>query len=599
MEEKKEENNIQLFYKPNEKKVSVINYAYNRFTKMREERDKERDEYDGRTLAEYVKDNVYAYNGIVPREIKNTKEAWQSLIFDNKTRGKVKATVALVASARPFISLIGKTFKDHKNASDIRLVFEDSHRVEKGNYELYKEIFSACVKGTVIVEEGYQEITKEEKTITSINHETGKITFKKNRVIEGGAGRVFASIVPILSFYWNEHSAEIRHDCVRMVYLGKEDFNRIYGNYEESKYVHPGIVYDNIEECDYKCIAEDQSDVIEILKYYNEDSDEFILLANGVWLNPQENDEICPLPFAHKKLPFTRAVFELADEESQYGKALPDIMSGEQETINALLRMTVDQEILSIHKPILLGQGAELESYQLFPGKTFRTAGDITQIRELDISGTQNSTFQTLEWLDKKSDVNTAIDANAMGVHSGKKTAKEATLLDEGSKRLAGTFQTFIYNLLLNRAELRISNICQFYKNPVQYSAIKDKYGKKVGERKEYRQIAVTEQGKEPFWIEVTPDKCNSKFDIRLEEDIEPTMSRQERLSAAVALLEEAKNNPLLSADEATLEFIISLGKNPDRFYIKPTMNDMRASINGQLPPQDSTGGNLINKQPQ
>jgi len=101
------------------------------------------------------------------------------------------------------------------------------------------------------------------------------------------------------------------------------------------------------------------------------------------------------------------------------------LMAGEQDTINALLRMTVDQEVLSIHKPIFAGQGSELESYRLFPGLINRITGDIDQIREMEISGTKNSTFQTLEWLDKKSDVNTATGANTMGVHSGKKTQEE------------------------------------------------------------------------------------------------------------------------------------------------------------------------------
>jgi len=279
-------------------------------------------------------------------------------------------------------------------------------------------------------------------------------------------------------------------------------------------------------------------------------------------------------------------------------------MAGEQETINALLRMTVDQEVLSIHKPILVGQGAELESYQMFPGKTFNITGEIDQVREMDISGTQNSTFQILEWLDKKSDVNTAVDANTMGVHQGKKTAKEATLLDENTKRLAGTFQIFIYKLILERAKLRVENICQFYKDPLQFSILKDKYGKPITNRMNknikvpiYREVQVGKLGDKPRWLKTTPKMCAAKYIVRFEEDVEPTMSRSERLEVSLALLEEAKQNPTISADEATLEFIRALGKNPEVFYIKPSVDEMKASVNGQLPPQNQPGGvNQLNQ---
>jgi hypothetical protein len=588
MEEEKQYN-----YEPNKKQVEAINRVYNRFEDMRDERDKKRREFDGRTITEYVNDNVDAYNGIVPDEIRETKEAWQSLIFDQKTRAKVKATVANIAAARPYINIVGVSRQDNKNAADMRLVFEDTHKQEEGFYKLYLQTLSACVKGTVIVEEGYKEVKKEVKEITGFNHETGKAKTRKRQIIEGGCGHVYGDIVPLMQFYPNENSAEIEHDCIVLQYMDKEEFDKVYGGYEEAKYVKPGIYTEEIENVKYKQVGDDRTDIIEIMKYYNEDIDEFIVLANGVWLNPQDKDEVCPLPFNHKRLPFVKTVYEIADEDEFYGKALPDIMAGEQETINALLRMTVDQEVLSIHKPIMLGDGAEMDSYQMFPGKTFRMTGDVNQAKELNISGTQQSTFQVLEWLDKKSDVNTAIGSTQMGVHSGRKTAKEAVILDENAKKLSGNFKVFIEHLLFRRAKLRVSNICQFYKEPIQYVVLKDKYGSPLKDRNgnkktkpKYREITVDDTGKNPFWIDVTPEMCSSKYTVRLNKDVEPPTTRQELLQVATALLEESKANPLIDADEATINFIIRLGLDPDRFYIKPDPKEMQKTMEmGQVPP--------------
>ena len=82
-------------------------------------------------------------------------------------------------------------------------------------------------------------------------------------------------------------------------------------------------------------------ELIEVLKYYNEMYDEFVIVANGIWLNSQTKEKISPIPFDHHRLPFAKIVFELADEECFYGKSFPDILSGEQETRNALLRLMI------------------------------------------------------------------------------------------------------------------------------------------------------------------------------------------------------------------------------------------------------------------
>lgn len=97
-----------LNYLPSEKEVKVINRVFYRFQKMKEERDKARHEFDGMTLTEYVNASMDAYNGIVSEELKATKEDWQSVIWDHKTRGKVKTTISLIIGMRPFISITGK-----------------------------------------------------------------------------------------------------------------------------------------------------------------------------------------------------------------------------------------------------------------------------------------------------------------------------------------------------------------------------------------------------------------------------------------------------------------------------------------------------------
>lgn len=595
MEYKEEELKTQGQYIPSDKEREVINRVYRRFCDMREARDQKRHEFDNRTIIEYVNYSVDAWNGIVSEDVKRTKEDWQSLIWDHETRGKVKAVVAMAVGAKPFMSLIGESELDHEFSSDMMEVYEDSWKKENGSYKLYLQVLSAVVKGTVIVEELYQEEKYKVKEITKVDKETGQVSFVEKEKIRGGYGQVKAEIVPLLDFYPNENSADIKHDCAVLKRYSMKDFMNNFRKHPNAELVKAGIWGGDFDGVEYKTITSKKEEMVEVLKYYNEDFDEFVILANGLWLNKQKDDEISPIPFDHHRLPFAKTVNELADEECFYGKSFPDILGGEQETRNALLRLMVDQEILAVNRPMLLGSGIEIESYQLYPGKTINMPGDLNQIRELNISGSNQSAFMLLNMLRSSTDVNTSVDPTAQGVHQGRKTAREAVILDENAKRMIGTLQVFIYKLLYDRAMLRIENIKQFYTTPVQYSVLKDKYGspvrnsegKEIGKKPMYRKIPVIKPGQHPKWIDINPKMKGVNFQIRMVEDYELSMNRSTRIELAKAVLDEAKANPLMSADEATIEYLESVGKNPDKFYIKPTKEAIDFKNNNTVPQEN------------
>ena len=558
-------------FKPSDKYIETVNRVYERFIAMRDERNKRRREFDYRTLEEYIQDSMDAYNGIVSDEVRNSKEDWQSLMWDHETRGKVKAIISMVVAARPFVTLLGESDSDHDFADDLFRVYEDSWRKENGSYQLYLQTLSATNKGTVIVEEAYQEEKKKIKEISSIDHETGQITSSEKDIIVGGYGHVKSNIVPLLDFYPNENSADIKHDCCVVKMFSRKSYLNKYGKYPHAKLVTAGKYISEHNDFEYEAISENQDELIEVLRYYNEDYDEFVILANGFWINPQSGDSIAPIPFDHHKLPFTKTVFELADENLFYGKSFPDILSGEQETRNALQRLMIDQEILAANKPIMIGEGFELDSHEMYPGKQLRIGGDIRQIREMPFTGASQSAMLLLRTLKTNANENSAIDSISQGVAGGgRKTAREAVILDENAKQVAGTFQIFIYQLIKNRAELRIQNIQQFYTKPISYNVLKDKYGNVTKKEPNMRKVPVTEKGKEPRWITMSPEMRRANLSVWLIEDYELPMNKSTRIELASALLAEAKSNPLISADEATIEYLTTLGKNPDKFYIKP-----------------------------
>ena len=588
-------------FSPSDEEVTVVQRVYQRFLDMKMERDKVRREFDGRTLKQYVDDSMDAYNGIVSEELKASKDDWQSLSWDHITRGKVKTIIAMIVGARPFISFVGKNRKSDAYARQIFEVYEDSLHQEKGSYKTFLQALSACTKGTVVVEEMYVEEKVKRKDITSIDHETGEVTYTEKEYIRGGAGRVEREIVPLLDFYPNENYADIKGDCVLKKKCTKKAFENTYGKYPNAKYVVEGNFHYDHEEKRYTEEPVDMSQGIEVLRYYNEDWDEYIILANNIWINKQKNDGVSPIPFDHKRLPFAKTVFELADEECFYGKSFPDLAKGEQDPANALIRLSIDREILSLNRGVLLGPGVEIDSYELYPGSVRKVTGGNPnipvdqQVMEQRLDGANQSGFQLLQMLKQNSNVNSAIDSTAQGVHSGRKTARESVILDENSKRNAGPFQVHVYKLLWDLAELRVENIKQFYTSPLQVTVLKDKkgipevdaQGNKMETGKKYREITVSKPGKRPTWFEIDPKMKGCEFNIRFIEDYEMPQSQSARMELAKARLDESKANPLLNADECTIDYLEAMRSDPDRFYIKPKPQDIAFQEGTTVPPEN------------
>lgn len=572
----KEETEI---YEPTQRQLEVSNRVYQRFISMRSERDKRRRAFHGMNLIEYVNYSMDLWNGIVPDEVKATKEDWQSIIFDNKIRGKVKALISMVVASVPYINIIGKDEDDNKHAFQMQRAFDDTNKKNYESYQRFLEAFSCATKGTVIKEEYFCERKKKVKEVSNYNEMTGDVTYREKTVIDGGYGYCKSKIVPLVNFYPNENFPDISGDCIVVSYPRIDEFKRKYGGYKLAKYVNVGKYISDNSEALYKRDAEDTSENIEVLKYYNEFDDELIILANGIWINPQgENmDGIGPIPYNHKALPFTKTVFEPADEEEFYGKSLPDLGAGEQETINALLRMVVDQEVLSIHKPILLGSGNEIDSYSLYPGKTYNITGDISQVREMDLSGANPMSIQLIDYLRKQTDENMSVDLNSQGVFSGgRKTAREAVILDENAKRVASVFRKNLYKLTVFSAMLRIENIKQFYNTPVGKKEKKHPDGRKfIGEDGQpvmvdkMRTIATEDNQGNINYEELKPEMFKGDYILRVDEDVEVPASRMARIESAKALVDEAKaGNTTIDFEEATLDYLVAWGKSPKRFFI-------------------------------
>jgi hypothetical protein len=69
-------------------------------------------------------------------------------------------------------------------------------------------------------------------------------------------------------------------------------------------------------------------------------------------------------------------------------------------------------------------------------------------------------------------------------------------------------------------------------------------------------------------------------------------------MELAKARLDEAKVNPLLNADECTIDYLETMRSNPDRFYIKPKPADIQFQNEQGIPPMNPGSQPMPNEIP-
>ena len=466
-------------YKPSQRAQLVIKNTWERYTEMRNNRDinhrwfgKRRDG-TYRTLLDYINICEKRWNSDgIPR---TNLEEWQASVFKPETRNKIIAILSAVAQQRP-----GMKFKGVENSDFLReQILDDlytwSENKDNGDEMAIYTMLDALIHGTAVRYEGYEDSKKviQELEPGEDGYNLYDLKFKEKTIINK---KVLTKEVRLQDFYFG--SLFTRHmdeqpDCVWRKLMRIKDFKSEFSGWGGAKYVLPGG--DLTDETYFASftseeIREVDSELVEVIRYYNKESDQFVILANGVWVNPL-GDKVCPLPFSHKELPFFSVVFEPFSSDFPYGKAAPDKYLNEQDAINALYNMMLDQTYVSIHKPLVTGDEDALDDVELVPGKVNYIGADVANIQELQISPPSNAAFSMLNIL-HQSLQESSVDATQQGQAGEDRTATATRIAAAAAARTFGLFIQFVFHGWKRKAKLRVSNILQFLTLPDQIEKV-------------------------------------------------------------------------------------------------------------------------------
>ena len=453
---------------------AVVAAVFYKFRTARDSRNQNFENFDGLNLLDYIDDSVRRYTTNV--DYRENIQDWQSRVHDPFTRNKVMAIVGKVAQVIPIAEFKGRGEEDMRRGQILTDLYEYSEEVDDYEELMVNILLEATVKGTAVGYEGYEEKTTKERDIKGVGD---AITVTETTT---KTSRLYGEIVRLEDFYPSNVGIRKIKDmpyCFWRNVLPYQQFLQDFAAFSRASEVSEERATDASQEAHPEYLDYVSQDVgegqVEIIRYYNKDVDEYVIIANGIWLNPliiNGVKVISPLPFKHKELPFWEVRFETFDAHFFYGKSLPDKLKSFQDVLNVLTNMLLDQSFLTVFKPLLTNGFDSMEDDYLRPGR--RTPIDTQGLSikdavvELDIS-TPSGWHQYILEYTRKIMEESSVDALQQGSTANladRTPAQAVRVAAEGVASVLGLFGRFIKYGVGRKAILRAKNIMQFWTQP-------------------------------------------------------------------------------------------------------------------------------------
>ena len=368
--EKKEEVTYQ--WEASEKEKEVIKQNRTLFRQAAENRGLSFENFDGLTLIEYIEDSYRRYNTNI--NVRDDIEDWQSAVHDKFTANKVDAILAKVVSVLPIAEVVGRGDEDISKGLIMSNLYEYSEDVDDYDDFMVSFLQEAIVKGTAI---GYEGQATKVRKIRNVKGSGDDISVTEGEIKEN---KLFSEVCKLEDIYPASIGIRRIKDQPRIFWrhvISYQQFMQDFGMFAKSEYVkaHKTTYGDNEVRPYYQdYISPDIRDGdVEVLRRYDRENDQFIIEANCVWLNPIKtkgnNEDVSPLPFNHKELPFFDIRYQQFSSDFFYGRGLPDKLKSMQDVLDVLTNMLLDQSFLTIFPPMLTNGFDSIEDDYLRPGR--------------------------------------------------------------------------------------------------------------------------------------------------------------------------------------------------------------------------------------
>ncbi|MDP1729382.1 MAG: hypothetical protein Q8L27_04220, partial [archaeon] len=341
------------------------------------------------------------------------------------------------------------------------------------DFQIILEMLEAGEKGTVIGFEDWFHNKCKIREITEQDPETGELKFKEKIVKKWNDVR--SSLVNLEDFYpgnINVRPGKIQDmdDCFLRTIMAKDEFDAEFGKYTDADKVETITSLVNTSTPFWKQSNDVTDEYVEVLRYFNQRTDEYIIIANGIWINPVGKSTVSPLPWNHKKLPFWASVFEPLDANCFYGRSFIDKLISICDGQDALFDRILDQMTLAISKPIVTdGSATSLVKGFLQPQNviTVDWTNGRPNFETVPIQDPSSVGLSLYQLMNQKSETASISSEVIGGSAMRRKTAEEVATQREAANQLVSLFLKFMEFGSRDKFRLRFANQLQFYSMPI------------------------------------------------------------------------------------------------------------------------------------
>lgn len=432
-------------------------------------------EFGQRTAMQYWNDCDRRVNGETLSREEQGKDEWQSNFFNPVTRTKLKTLIAGIALSVPQMSFRAVNKNGMYSAQRAQLMQHlVNHSRLQGNpsLDIFFEAWEAAAKGTVIKYDGYIKTKYKRKFISHYDLETGDIKFEERE--ETVEDKPVDQLVPLSEFYiWDFFIYDVQDQpkIAWVQHYNKEDLKKEFGKYKNFKHVKDKATARRFNSSEINLYMNkwearvDDKDDYEVIRYYNKFEDCYEIWCNGVPFLQ------APLVWGKTKkhYPFSKTIFEpFVGQHFFYGKSLPSVLEGIQDTANAGINSVFDSWYRSLNTPMLIG----LENKDLLDIEDELITQDnkiyvpnVNAVKPMDMRGVQQADLAMLEYIARLGDIAT-FDTTQSGVQGKGVTAREVIIADERARELKGSAFMFLEDLWLQKTRLRVFNVLINYMQP-------------------------------------------------------------------------------------------------------------------------------------
>lgn len=437
--------------------------------------------FRNRTIIEYIEDSQKRF--AEHKERPAYKQAWQSNLANPAYRDKLIAILSKLASQAMEAQVIGTaelTPISQKKERVLSLLLKSVNIKNNDDFALINEMLEAMVKGTVVGFESWRFGEREVRDVVAYNND-GSITTKSRTIKDWDD--VWGTIWPLENVYFGDiyvNDVQDMPDVALRRVVKWDSFQKEFGDFEDADKVLPaGTITGSDEDDTIFTVSTDlDDDEVEIFYYFNKDDDEYLIVANDIWINPLGEAGIQPMIWSHKKLPIWTAVFEPLDAKFIYGKSLPDKFIATGDTQDKLLDNILDRLTLVLNAPLVAPDGTtSLTENFLSPQNVITYPIGTTQLPQtLDIkepSAISQNIYNLLQQRLEASSVSAEVSG---GGGTGKKTATQVNIENQATLDLISLFLKMMEFGIRDKNRLRLPNTMQFYTFPIHASDKKNRF---------------------------------------------------------------------------------------------------------------------------